>query len=1315
VESLKTVMNATRTTLSDVLWRWQRGIARALLLGLALLSSQAAEAQIVFRNAASASARAPEFRAAASSGSSIAFIGAGAQIVTTTGASIIPVIPTGTAANDFAVLIIAGRPSDASEPAAPAGWTLRSSIINTGPTPDLKIMTFYRVLAGGDANPTVSLPAGWQDTSGTAEGMSGQIAVWRGVNTVTPFDVADVTGTSVAAATWTPPTIATVTNWARVVSAVATSDDNSLDNSAAQGFTLRMSGGAYDTTTGSDHAMGLADRLQATAGAPTMPTWRQNTAGANDLWASITFALRPVTTAIGIDKPAGTIQNDVMIASFGFRTNQPGLSSDIGITPPTGWTLVRRMDNPASSDNGLAVYRKVAGASEPGGYSWGLSCTATCATYGFQAAAGGIVSFSNVDTTTPVDLPTSEGGVNTAAGAQTTPSGRSTTVANAMLVASHSYATAGPWSPLPGGMNEAVDVLSGNLSTEINWLRQEAAGPVAQYQATPTPDDDSGNAHILALRPATPPLTINKPTGTVANDVMIASIGVQPSTTTITPPAGWTLVRRMDNATGNTNSLAIYSKVAGGAEPGSYMWTLSGFTHAVGGIQSFSGVDTASPIDTPTGEGGQTTVSGTSHSTPNVTTTVANTMLVTSHTFASSRTWTPPAGPPAMNEAFDVASLPTSNASGQSMEGNWLAQAAIGATGIKTATVGGDADVGNAHILALKPPAGVPTPGSFNAFETSTAAGAITGQIYTKLVSTNFSLDVVAILSGAQHATFTDTVQVDLVTGAAGGLNCPGTPVTIAGTTQNVNLTNGRGTTGNFNDARAFPDVRVRVRYPVASPTVTSCSTDNFSMRPTAFTVTSTNATQTGSSGTPTIKTGVNFNLTAASVAGYNGTPGIDNTKVVGTPTAGTIGGSFSAAPVGTGTATGASFYYNEVGNFGLNADAVRDTAFTNVDQAPGDCVASSTSNTLSGGKYGCWVGSTAVAQTTGVSGFGRFIPDNFNVTYTTPPIFGTVCGTFTYVGTTFTYPTAVMTVTARNGTSNGLTNSPTVNYAGAYMKLSNAAATSLNQAPYDTQGGRYSRFDVLGGGLTPALDTTGLPATTADPAIGAFSGGSGTLTFNSSTGLAFTRSTTTPNAPFNADIALALNVIDTDSVVFAGNPAGFGTVTSGGGISFSSGKPMRFGRLAIRNANGSQLVPLPVPMETQYWNGSAFITNVADSCTTVTAANIGLGNYTGNLGAGETTPTVAGGAFSNGRKTLLMSAPGAANNGSVDIVVNLGTTTTIDSCLTWGTTPTPTGANLSHLRGQWCGATYTKDPTARATFGVFKGAEEVIFQRENF
>ena len=69
---------------------------------------------------------------------------------------------------------------------------------------------------------------------------------------------------------------------------------------------------------------------------------------------------------------------------------------------------------------------------------------------------------------------------------------------------------------------------------------------------------------------------------------------------------------------------------------------------------------------------------------------------------------------------------------------------------------------------------------------------------------------------------------------------------------------------------------------------------------------------------------------------------------------------------------------------------------------------------------------------------------------------------------------------------------------------------------------------------MTPALDTSLLPATTADPTIGTFTNGVGTLAFSAGSGFAFTRSTTTPNAPFNADIALALNVIDSDSVVYS-------------------------------------------------------------------------------------------------------------------------------------------------------------------------------------
>src|SRR5262245_16047512 len=62
-------------------------------------------------------------------------------------------------------------------------------------------------------------------------------------------------------------------------------------------------------------------------------------------------------------------------------------------------------------------------------------------------------------------------------------------------------------------------------------------------------------------------VTINVPAGTAQNDVMVASITVRPNTVTITAPAGWTLVRRVNQTTGNAQSLAVYYRVAGAAEP----------------------------------------------------------------------------------------------------------------------------------------------------------------------------------------------------------------------------------------------------------------------------------------------------------------------------------------------------------------------------------------------------------------------------------------------------------------------------------------------------------------------------------------------------------------------------------------------------------------------------------------------------------------------------------------------------------------------------------------------------------------------------
>ena len=638
----------------------------------------------------------------------------------------------------------------------------------------------------------------------------------------------------------------------------------------------------------------------------------------------------------------------------------------------------------------------------------------------------------------------------------------------------------------------------------------------------------------------------------------------------------------------------------------------------------------------------------------------------------------------------------------------------LGVAGANSTSITGVANVYGAFAIGEQRVA-VPGLGRFNAFETSTAANALLGSIYTKLASVAFSLDVVSVnaaRTGYGGAVANVTVELLNSSNNAGVLDangCRPTWTVVQTITATLNIpAGGRVTLGGITVPQAYRDARLRM----SAGALIGCSTDRFSVRPPSFTVTSTNAGNTNTTGAPAIRTGANFNLTAASVAGYDGTPSIDNTRVVGTPTAGAIGGSFGAAPVGTGTATGATFFYSEVGNFGLNANAVYDSSFTAVDQ-PADCTADF-SSALVGGRYGCSFGSAAVAQTTGVSGFGRFIPDNFNVSFNVPQ-FATGCGTFTYVGRAFTYATApVMTVTARNGTNNGLTNATTVNYAGAYMKLSNAAGTSLNQAPYNFQGGRYTRFDALGGGSTPVLDATGLPATTADPTIGAFAAGVGTLTFAPGTGLTFTR--TAPNAVFNADIELALNVVDTDGVAYASNPARFGQATAGNGIAFNGGKPMRCGRLVVLNAFGSELIALPVPMRAQYYvdNSTGFVTNTQDNCTSITTANLDLANGIQNPPLGTATITINSGPPAHTTTASIANSP--LTSGDAGLVFSAPTFTSSTEVRDGYTDVRVDLAALPWLRYDWDGnGVHDDDPTARATFGIFRGNRRQIFTRERY
>ena len=186
-------------------------------------------------------------------------------------------------------------------------------------------------------------------------------------------------------------------------------------------------------------------------------------------------------------------------------------------------------------------------------------------------------------------------------------------------------------------------------------------------------------------------LAINKPTGVVANDFMLAQITVRGGTgvAVTAPDATWNLLNSTDNGVGVQQD--VYYKVAGGSEPASYTWTLAPSQRASGGIVAYYGIDNSSPIDT---SGVNSGTSATTLTATGVTTTAANHRVVGLFGIAKNGNFTAPAG---MTEQYDAGSSST-----QSTGADYTA--AQGATGDKTATIpnAGGAQAWVAHLVALK-------------------------------------------------------------------------------------------------------------------------------------------------------------------------------------------------------------------------------------------------------------------------------------------------------------------------------------------------------------------------------------------------------------------------------------------------------------------------------------------------------------------------------------------------------------------------------------------------------------------------------------
>jgi hypothetical protein len=181
--------------------------------------------------------------------------------------------------------------------------------------------------------------------------------------------------------------------------------------------------------------------------------------------------------------------------------------------------------------------------------------------------------------------------------------------------------------------------------------------------------------------------TVNKPTGVVAGDLLLATMEVDADPVTVTGPSGWTLLLDTLVAPGTTSAFhaQVWYKVATASEPASYTWGVPASPWVDIGLLAYSGVNTTTPIDSFNGRDAGIVSSA---STNSITTTQANDLVVALFINFQSATWT--AGP-GTTQRYDF--------DGNTAED--VVQASAGSTGAKSATASVAGPV-SAQIVALK-------------------------------------------------------------------------------------------------------------------------------------------------------------------------------------------------------------------------------------------------------------------------------------------------------------------------------------------------------------------------------------------------------------------------------------------------------------------------------------------------------------------------------------------------------------------------------------------------------------------------------------
>ena len=418
-------------------------------------------------------------------------------------------------------------------------------------------------------------------------------------------------------------------------------------------------------------------------------------------------------TAFGVNLTSTPVAGNTLVAVISTRGTAANQVSGISQTSST-WSRAAQTANPAGTTTEIWFAANVPATA-------GTTVTITLATSLYTSAV--VVEYSGVLTANPLDQSAGAFGNSISASTGTT---AITAQANELWIGgiglnSSTFALGTPANAFTSvaSAQSASSTASNNAS--VYALESISGGTAAAASGGAITGVLAGSIAVRGTATSasgTTSLSISKPTGVVAGDVMIATFAKVGNTTALVAPSGWTLI---NGAILRASSTLIYGavmyRVANATDTGVSSYTfpmITGTTSANGGIVAFSGVDSSGGFLVGGGSGGpfdgvpgtiQANTGGSlSVNATGIITATANAAVLMCGMAGSTVTWSnwTTTSPGTLAEVLEG----PHTASG-SVGMAWAIKASAGATGSGTATLSVSQRNGGL-LLALRSAASVP-------------------------------------------------------------------------------------------------------------------------------------------------------------------------------------------------------------------------------------------------------------------------------------------------------------------------------------------------------------------------------------------------------------------------------------------------------------------------------------------------------------------------------------------------------------------------------------------------------------------------------